>query len=177
MNPGENDIDERYNVVEIVARPLYFGLGVNVLAPATLLIVCYWMANHYYVGNSIPKFADVLFYILAVLSLAQATAALWWRSRAFREPIVRRRETIEQDIKHGVLVRSRRVFLLIAAISLWGIVFFLLTGRFDETTLFVVFSFVVFQVVRPRYGFVRKLIAYQEELVEQGRFADGPPVR
>ena len=173
----ENDVDDRYNVVEMVARPLYFGLGVNVLAPASLLMVCYWVANHYHVGDSIPQYADIVFYVFVALSLGQAAYALMWRGRAFKEPLCRRKETIEQDVKHGILTRSRRVFLLIASISIWGFIFFPLTGRFQETALFVVFSFVVFQVVRPRYGFVRKLLLYQEDLVEQGKLADEPSVR
>lgn len=172
----DQSIDERYDVVGMVAGPLYFGLGVNVLAPASLLVICYWVANNYFVENSIPGFADTLFYIFAVLALVQSALALWWRSKAFKAPMIRRRETIEQDLMRGLSAKSKRAFLLIASICLWGFIYFPLTGRFRESALFVVFSFVVFQVVRPRYGFVRKLIRYQEELISQGKFASGPPL-
>ncbi|MFQ5454378.1 MAG: hypothetical protein ACE5D6_09365, partial [Candidatus Zixiibacteriota bacterium] len=55
-------------------------------------------------------------------------------------------------------------------ISLYGFIYFFLTGRFKEAVFFVVFSFLVFQIVRPRYGFIRKLIDSQKKLVERGTF-------
>ena len=84
--------------------------------------------------------------------------------------MIRRAETFETDFASGLLRRTRPVFLVIASVCLYGYVYFLVTGRFQEAVFFVVFSFVVFQVVRPRYGWARKLIAYQKGLADSGKF-------
>ena len=60
--------------------------------------------------------------------------------------------------------------MLIGAISLYGVIYFLLTGRFEETMFMVILSFIVFQIVRPRYGLVSKLIDTQYALAEKGEF-------
>jgi len=164
------DIDRDYNLTQIVVSPLYYGMIVNIVLPAALLFGCWWLNNNNQPENIIPEFANTLFYVFAVFSVIQAAAALWWRQRSFDQPMVRREETFEQDISQCLLKRSRPIFVLIASISAWGYLYFFLTGRFRETALFVVLSFVVFQVVRPRIGSVRKLIIHQKELVEQGRF-------
>ncbi len=165
--------DDEYDLTAMIAKPLYFGMLVNVMIPAGLLFVCYYTSNRYHPENHIPGLANALFYIFAAISLGQAGLALWWRSRRLSRPMVRRRESFEHDITTELSSRSRSIFLLIAAISLWGYVYFFLTGRFTESVVFVVFSFVVFQVVRPRYGSVGRLIAYQEKLVENGEFMPG----
>ncbi len=163
--------DSDYDLTAMVARPLYFGMLVNVVIPAGLLFVCYYINNRYFIENSIPGYDRAVFYIFGVVAAIQAGLAVWWRSRSLNEPMVRRRETLEQDIARAVLQRSRPVFLLIASTAVWGFIYFALTGWFRETALFVVFEFVVFQIVRPRYGSIRKIIARQESLVEQGRFS------
>ncbi|HPC11896.1 MAG TPA: hypothetical protein PK112_07335, partial [candidate division Zixibacteria bacterium] len=52
--------------------------------------------------------------------------------------------------------------------ALNGFAYFLLTGRFREGLVFVVLSFLAFQIVRPRYGMVRGLIKQQEDLAARG---------
>jgi len=162
---------EDFDVTGMVAKPLYFGMLINVMLPGGLLFICFYINEHSPLANSIPAFANTLFYIFAVLSIAQAGLALWWRHKKFGEPMVRKMETMEQDLVRGIMACSRPSFLLIAAISLWGFIYFWLTGRFEETAMFVVFSFLVFQVVRPRHGAIRKLIDHQRKLAEQGDFA------
>lgn len=162
---------EDYDVIGMVAKPLYFGMVTNVMIPGGLLFLCFYINQHSPLGNSIPESSNLLFYVFAVISIAQAGFALWWRYKRFGAPMVRRMETIEQDLLRGIMATSRPAFLLIAAISLWGFIYFYLTGRFQETALFVIFSFLVFQVVRPRQGTIRKLIDHQTKLAEQGTFA------
>lgn len=159
--------DEEFDLARIVVRPLYFGMVANVFVPMVLLLLCYYVNNKYYLENRIGDFANSLFYLFGVLALGQAAVALWWRHSRFRKPMIRRAETFEADFSDGLLQRSRPVFVLIASISLWGYIYFFFTGRFREAVFFVVFSFLVFQVVRPRYGYVRRLIGYQKELVKR----------
>jgi len=163
---------EDYDVTNMVAKPLYFGMLINVMIPGGLLFVCFYVNQHYPFENRISELANVLFYVLAAISIAQAGLALWWRHKKFGAPMVRKKETMKQDLMRGIMACSRPAFLLISSISLWGFVYFWLTGRFQETALLVVFSFLVFQVVRPRHGAIRKLIDHQSKLVEEGFFAE-----
>lgn len=172
MRPSDN-IDTDYDLAAMIARPLYFGMMFNIVVPAALLFGCHYLNSNTYMANHIPGISNGLFYVIAFLALGQAALALRWRNRSMSRPMVKRAESFEQDIGAELLVRSKPVFLLIAAITLWGFGYFLLTGRFTESAVFVVFSFVVFQVVRPRYASVRKLIQYQQALVDRGELMSG----
>ena len=169
----DREPDTEYDLTAMIARPLYFGMMFNIVIPAALLFGCYYLSNKTHMANHIPGIANELFYVFAVAALGQAALALWWRNQRMARPMVKREESFEHDIATELFKRSKPVFLLIAAITLWGYAYFLLTGRFTESVLFVVFSFVVFQVVRPRYGSVRKLIRYQQALVDRGRLMGG----
>jgi small-conductance mechanosensitive channel len=169
----EHDTDNQYDLTDMIVKPLYFGMVFNVIIPAALLFVCHYVNNNYFPENHIPDLSNALFYVFCALALVQAGLALWWRNRLLDKPMVHRQESFEHDVGSALFVRLRPVFLLVAAISLWGYLYFILAGRFEETVALVVFSFVVFQVVRPRLGSVKKLIAYQQKLVNEGRFASG----
>lgn len=159
-----------YDLNRIIVKPLYFGLVVNILIPMGLLLVCFYLENEQSLYNRIYSFANTLFYIFAILSFAQSGLALWMRSQLQNKPMICSKETFEEDFIRSLVVKSRPIFLLIAVIALYGFVYFLLTARFKETVFLVFFSFVIFQLVRPRFGFVRKLIARQEEMVERQIF-------
>jgi len=161
---------DEFDLHHMIVRSLYFGLGVNVVVPVVGLFVCYWVGNNYVLDNQLGDQTDILFYVLGAVSIAQAGIALWWRSKILGKPMIRTQETFADDLSDGILAGSRPVFAIIAAISVWGYLFFYLTGFFREGAFFVVFSFLVFQVVRPRLGFVSKLIDRQKELVKQGKF-------
>lgn len=160
-------IDDKFDLAKIIIKPLYFGLIVNIAVPMVLLMVCYYMSNHYYMENRIGTFANKLFYIFGAMALAEAGLALWWRSSLFKKPMIRRVETFESDFASSLLSRIRPIFMVIASICIYGYIYYFASGRFQEAVFFVVFSFVVFQVVRPRYGWVRKLISYQKSLVSR----------
>lgn len=161
---------DQFDIYPMMAKPLYFGMFANVLLPMGLLFVCYYFQNNSPQPNRVGEAANLLFYLFGALSLTQAGLALWWRTKSMRAPMVRRRETMEADITAGLERRSRPIFLLIAGISLWGVIYFFLTGRFQEAVFLVVFSFIVFQVVRPRRGLILKIIEHQQGLVDRGDF-------
>lgn len=169
----DRETDVEYDLTAMIARPLYFGMMINIIIPAALLFGCFYLSNNNYMANHIPGIANGLFYVFGGAALGHAALVLWWRSRLMSKPMVKREESFEHDIANELYKRSKSVFLLIAAITLWGYAYFLLTGRFTESVVFVVFSFIVFQVVRPRYGSVRKLIRYQQALVDRGRLMGG----
>lgn len=162
--------NDKYDLNRIIMGPLYFGLVANVLIPMGLLLVCFYFESNASWYNRIGGSANTLFYAIGVLSVGQAGLALWWRGKLMNQPMIRRKENFEEDFRHSLMNRSKHVSLIIALIALYGFVYFMLTARFKETVFLVFFSFLIFQVVRPRFGFIRKLIARQEELVDKGQF-------
>ncbi len=165
--------DDRYDLPRMIAGALYSGMFINILIPAGLAVFCYYLEQKGAVQNSIGQIANPLFYGLAVVSIVEGAVAVIWRNRSFALPMVRRRETFEQDVAHELTVRLRPVFLLLAAIALNGVAYFVLTGRFKEGLALMLLSFIAFQVVRPRYSGLRRLIEQQEEMVEKGRYMEG----
>jgi small-conductance mechanosensitive channel len=168
MNTEPDDLDIDYN--RMIVKPLYFGLFTNILIPMGLLLVCYYLNDKQSLSNQVGDFAETLFIIFGVLSVGTAVFALWWRMKRFAEPLIRRKETFEADLGAGLMKISRPVFMIIAAITLYGVIYFFLTARFQETVFMVFFSFIVFQVVRPRHGQIKSLITRQRRLVDEGRF-------
>jgi hypothetical protein len=160
---------EDYDLSRIIFRPLAFGLFVNVILPVGLLAICYYINNNYFMLNRLGDSANPVFFVFAVLAAADAALAFWLRSRLLAKPMIRSESTFQQDLSDGLLKASRLISLLLASISIWGYLYFFLTGRFTAATAFVLFSFVSFQVVRPRFGAVRKLIDRQKAFVRIGR--------
>ena len=164
--------DNGTNLTKVIIRPLYFGLVANILVPMSLLLFCYWLDQRNALHNRLGSGADGLFYLFLAFSAGQAALAFWYRHRLSKQPMVSSMATFETDFSDSLLKQSRPVFLLIAGISLFGLIYFFLTARFTEAVTFMVLSFVVFQVVRPRYGYVEKLIEEQRVMAESGQFRE-----
>ncbi|MDZ4722462.1 MAG: hypothetical protein SGI97_00900 [candidate division Zixibacteria bacterium] len=164
---------DSYDINKIIVKPLYFGLVNNILLPMVFLFICYYLNTKGTVENKVGDSANMLFYIFVALALAETGAALWLRASLFKKPMVKSLETLGDDIGDGLLRALRPVFLIIASISVYGLVYFMLTGRFNEAVMLVVFSFVVFQFVRPRFGMADKLIEQQTALAKSGQFLKG----
>ena len=163
-----NDLD----MSRIIAKVLYLGMFINILIPGAVLAGCYMYDQNYPRYGAGGEFANMLFYLFAVIAVVQAGYAIWWRGKRYNEPIARSQESIEDDLAQGLRQASRPIFILIAAISGWGYLYFAITGRFKECLMFVMISFIVFQVVRPRYGTMKKVIDRQLELLGRDQRAE-----
>ncbi len=163
---GRSNTD--FDLSSIVIKPLYFGLFINILIPTVLLLVCYYIETHGSLHNQLGLEAGTYFYIFAGAAVVEAGVALWYRFKLLSRPMVRAIGSAEADIKEQLSARLKPVFMMVAAISFWGVLFYALTGRFESSLLFVVFSFIVFQFIRPRYGSVQKLIDKQLAMAERG---------
>lgn len=166
---------EDIDLARIIAPSLYFGLLVNVVGPVVILMICYYINNENYLTNSLGTTAPIVLYVFGAMTLAEAGLALWWRGKLLNRPMVRKEATFEADLASGIARLSRPVFMLISSISLYGYVFFFLTGYFEEAVFFVVFQFLVFQIIRPRYGLAKKVVERQKELVSQGQWVPSRP--
>lgn len=162
--------DNSIDIFGILAKTLYLGLFTNVMLPVGLLMICYYYDQNSYVSDKVGEMGDLIFFVLAALASGQAAYAFWLRGKVLREPMIRSEETFEKDLASGLLRVLRPIFLIIASISLYGYLYFYLTGRFLETVFVVLISFIVFQIIRPRQGAIRKLIKHQKNLVTKGVF-------
>ena len=164
---------DNIELFRIMNKSLYFGMMSNIIIPMGLLLACYFYEQRYHPANNIGDFANTLFYMFLIFGAAQGMFAFWWRQQLLQKPMIRRQETFQADLTLGLTRICRPVFMLISAISLYGVLYFVLTGRFEETMFMVILSFVVFQLVRPRYGLVNKLIDNQYAMAEKGEFYRG----
>ncbi len=163
-----NSSNTDFDLSGIVVKPLYFGLFINILIPTLLLLVCYYIETHGSLHNQFGLDANFYFYLFAAGAIVEAGIALWYRFKLLGRPMIRSLATAEADIKEQLSNRLKPIFLIVSATSLWGVLFYSLTGRFDSALLFIVFSFIVFQFIRPRYGSVEKLINKQMAMAERG---------
>ena len=170
--PRDDRKYDKFNLTHIIIKPLYFGLAANIIFPGLLLFVCYYLdINSLYTDPVISfELGNTLFILLAALTLANAGLALWMKHQMANSPMIRSKESFEDDLAVSLLEKSKPIFLVIALIAVYGIIYYFLAIRFREAAFFAVFSFLVFQFVRPRVGYVKSLIDKQEKLVEQGIF-------
>ena len=171
MSPDDRRFD-KFNLNHIIIKPLYLGLTINIVLPGALLFICYYLdTNNIWTDPYVSfEFGNTLFVVFAILSLANSGLALWMKSKMVKSPMIKRAETFEDDLAKSLLVKSKQIFLIISMVAVYGILYYLLTVRFREAAFFTVFSFVVFQFVRPRIGFVQGLIDKQKKLVDEGKF-------
>ncbi|RME28213.1 MAG: hypothetical protein D6800_04150, partial [Candidatus Zixiibacteriota bacterium] len=129
--------ERQYDLTRLMIKPLYFGLVVNILIPSLLLLVCYLIERG---GGRTPLVDDTnhtLFYTLVVIAVAVSLGALWWRHVLASRPMVRSKQTFEEDFRLSLLGLSRPVFLLISSVALLGILYYFLVGDFRGAVLFV----------------------------------------
>ena len=156
------------NVTHILIKPLYFGMLVNVTIPLLLLLLLYVLNKSAGTVSHFGEGDQTLFYLFIGVAALQSGLIIWWREKLFKSPMISRPELFEADFGREYLKRCRPLFLAIASLSFYGVIFYFITHRFTEAVVFVLLSYVVFQLVRPRHGLVYKLIDRQRELVKKG---------
>jgi hypothetical protein len=163
--------DSDYDLTRIIAKPLYFGTFVNVIVPGILMLLCFYIEkNRGWAPLVDLYYLDTIRGVIAVAALVHLGLVIWWRTKLYASPMIRRKETFEQDFAAEYFRRTKPLFFAIASLALYGIFYFLVTGEFDNFFLgLFIYCFLVFQFVRPRYGLVQKLIERQEKLVAQGQ--------
>jgi hypothetical protein len=164
---------DKYEVdlTRVLVKPLYLGLLMNIFIPVVILVIAYYIDKS---GGKeamvAPESLNVIFWALAAVAVADGVVAVFLKQKLFYAPMIQTKETFEDDLAAGVFRSSLVCFAVTAAITIYGLVIYILGGTFRDLLLFVFISFIAFQLVRPRFGFLKKVIAAQERHVEQGRF-------
>lgn len=155
---------------EALVKPALLGLTINLGLPLTVYLIASWLGANGSVtpiGDTPPVLHLAVFGGVAVMD---TIVAFVLRRKLIEPPAIRSRETFQKDFNNFVFATSLILSVQTALISVLGFVFFYLTGALTETALFCVFSVVVWQVARPREGFVAAMLEKQVRFVDEGRF-------
>lgn len=163
----------KYNVDinSVLVKPVLVGLIANVLLPAGMLLIAYYLnPPNLHADNAITnENISILFWIFIAVAIADGAVAIFLKHRLITMPLISRPENFAADLTDGVFRNAIICYGLTAAISLYGLVLYLIGGSFQQFLFFVIISFVAFQVIRARPGFINKVIEAQEKFVDQGR--------
>jgi hypothetical protein len=167
-----------YNVdlSRVLAKPLYLGLLINIFFPAIILGIAYYLGKGEPLEPKMPtEQLNIIFWALMAVAISDGAIAYFLKRKRFFVPMIRYKATFESDFSQGVFRASILGFAITAAIPIYGVVFYFLGGSFEHLFLFIIISFIVFQLIRPRFGFLEKVLAAQEKFVAEGRFLiEGP---
>jgi len=164
MNSHDVDINRA------LVKPIYLGLAMNIFFPSVVALAIYFLESEGGVRVPEPGNSDLLLWILAAVAVIDGALAIFFRQKRFYAPMIKSEQTFADDFYAGVMTASILVFSLCAAIAVYGVVVYFITGTFDYLLFFVILSFVAFQIVRPRPGFLKKVLEAQERHVQAGRF-------
>jgi len=164
----------KYNVDlnAVLVRPLYFGLLMNIFVPALLLLIAYFIDQGKIMERSLTfTGGDLLFWVFLVVAIADGAVAIFMRQKLFFAPMILKKETFADDLTARVFKASIVCYAITTAIAIYGFALYMASGGFDRLFLFIFISFIAFQIIRPRHGFIKKVIEAQEKHVDEGRFA------
>jgi hypothetical protein len=170
-----NEPDQEFNIDlnRILVKPLYIGLLINIFFPAGILLIAYYIDRGGGMSSSMePDTLNSLLWMLLVIAVADGSVAIMLKYKLFYQPMIKSKQSIEQDISDRVYKLSIICFAITTAIVIYGVVYFVLGGSFKNLMLFAFISFIAFQLIRPRHKFLEKVIAAQERYVAEGRFAE-----
>lgn len=169
LEAGENKYD--VNVIKVTFKLTYFGLIFGVLSPGAFLLLGYMMEGPGRQTFSDPDRQQLIFWVFLCLSVSVAVAAFFLKKIIFTKPLINSETTFAADFGEAMHMRSIILYAMIGSIAVFGLTFFFMGGDLDGLMIFCLISVVVFQIIRPRMGFVEEMLACQERLVSEGKFA------
>ena len=165
MNRHDVDINA------VLVKPLYMGLLINIFVPGILLLIAYLKSKPLdSQAGMVMSDMDTLFWVFLAVAVIDGGMAIFLKQRLFMSPMIRTRETFADDLTAGVLRASIICYSLTTSIAIYGFVYFVLGGQFDTFFVFVFLSFIAFQLIRPRHGFMKKVIEAQERYIDENQF-------
>ena len=96
MSPSNDRPD--YDTTRIIAKCLYTGMTLNVIIPVAALFACYFVANNYFIDNRLGDLTRPVFVVFAVIAVASAGLAIWWRGKRLNKPLICKKETFHTSI-------------------------------------------------------------------------------
>ena len=167
----DNDYPEyEIDLYAVLVKPLYLGMLINLFIPLAIVGIAYYIEQQGSFGTPLQAESfDILFWVLLAVALLDGVMAIFLKQKMFFAPMIKSRSSFEEDFKAGVFRASLICYGLTSAISIYGLVVYLAAGTFQQLLLFVFISFIAFQLIRPRIGFLKKVLAAQREHSERVR--------
>lgn len=163
--------ERQIDLHSLLIKPLYLGLAINIFIPVLFVAVAYFIDKSGDRTATVPpETLNILFWALAFVSLIDGIAAIYFKQKLFFAPMIQSKETFDSDLSARVTTASIVCYAMTTAIAVYGFVLYLLGGVFNHLLLFAFISFIAFQLIRPRYKFMEKVVTTQEKYVAEGRF-------
>lgn len=166
-----NNIESKFDINRLLIKPVYIGLFMNILMPIILLAIVYYVEKNG--GRNVTYDTatyNMFFWIFCVVAIGEGVVAFILKQKLFFSPMIKSKETFEDDLLRGFMTSSIICYSCTTAIAIYGLVLFLLGGTFETMVLFVLISMIAYQFIRPRYAFAEKVAEAQDRFVEEGRF-------
>jgi len=158
------------DVTKVTIKLTYWGLIIGIMSPGVILLVGYMLEGADRQTFSDPARQQLFFWIFVGLSVIGAVSAFFYKKTFFAKPIIKSEKTFAADFAGSMLTNSIIIYMLIESIGIFGLMYFFLGGDLDGLMLFCLISVIVFQLIRPRPGFVEETLALQERFVSEGKF-------
>ncbi len=161
----------KIDINAVLIKPIYIGLLINALIPVAIVGIAYYFEQSGGMTSSMSsENLEFIFYIFAGLGVVDGGLAIFLKQKLFFSPLIKSKESFVEDFMQGFFAKSIVCYAIIAAIAIYGLVMYFLGGTFNQLLFLVLMSFIAFQIIRPRAKFAEKVLAAQEQFVEQGRF-------
>ena len=163
----------KYNIDinAVLVKPIYIGLLINSLIPVAIVGIAYYLEQGGGITPSVPpETVELIFWIFIGLAAIDGGLAIFLKQKLFFVPWIKSKESFVEDFIRKFTSSSIICYALIAVIAIYGLVIYFIGGTFNQLLLLVLISFIAFQLIRPRAKFAEKVLAAQEQLVEQGQF-------
>ena len=171
MYSEERDNKYGVDVTKVTIKLTYFGLIFGIVSPGVFLLVGYMMEGSERQTFSDPDRQQLFFWIFLSMSVSVAFAAFFLKKILFTKPLINSQTTFASDFAEAMHMRSLILYALIESIAVFGLTYFFMGGDLDGLMLFCLITVVVFQIIRPRPGFVEEILTFQERLASEGNFA------
>ena len=163
-------IKHNIDLSHVLVKPLYMGLLINIFIPVLILGIAYYMESEHAIEARLStNDLNLFFWALAAVAIADGAVAILLKQKRFFAPMIKSKETFEEDFEAGVFRGSIICYALTSMISVYGLVFYVLGRTLAHLFFFVFVSFIAFQLIRPRLGFLEKVLKAQEKHVKEGR--------
>ncbi|MEW5922781.1 MAG: hypothetical protein AB1746_02210 [Candidatus Zixiibacteriota bacterium] len=163
--------ERKFDINRLLIKPVYIGLFLNIMLPIIFLAIVYYVDKNG--GRNINYDADTynkFFWIFCVVAIAEGVTAFIVKQKLFFSPMIKSKETFEDDLLKGFMTASIICYAFTSGIGVYGLVLFLIGGTFETAVLFFLISMIAYQFIRPRYAFAEKVVAAQDKFAQEGRF-------
>ena len=125
----------KYNIDlnAVLIKPLYIGLLINIFIPVVIIGIAYYIEEGGGLTSTIPpENLELIFWFFVAVSVVDGAIAIFLKQKLFSAPMIKSKESFSEDFKQGFFSKSIVCYCLIAAISVYGLVLYILGGTFNQ---------------------------------------------